>query len=167
MDFGFRTIRGDDGSVYMAQAFLGRLRLHVFQRGDADEDPHDHPWSFWTFPLTSYVEMVTVPTPDGAGYASYENVVRAFVPHHRPAEYLHRVLGRARPGAWTGLIWLNERGPLHRPGRIVTVVWRGAGGRAWSFLKHRDGRWCWQGWKEYVREGGRSAPCTPDDSGKA
>lgn len=34
-------------------------------------------------------------------------------------------------------------------GRIVTLVWRSEPKRVWGFLKHRDGRWCWQAWKEY------------------
>ena len=109
-------------------------------------------------------QEVTVPAP-GGGWRSYENVVKAFWPHHRPATYLHRVIGRARPGAWTGLIWLGEPARLHRPGKIVTIVWRGAGARSWGFLKHRDGRWCWQGWKAYIREGGKHAACEGPEAG--
>ena len=49
---GWHTII-TDGSKYMTRVWFGRLRVHVFYRGDADADPHDHPWDFWTFPLTS------------------------------------------------------------------------------------------------------------------
>lgn len=42
----------------MTRAWFGRLRFHVFFRGDQDPDCHDHPWGFWTFPLRSYVEEV-------------------------------------------------------------------------------------------------------------
>jgi len=59
--FGINRIYGADGdheTPYMTRAWFGRLRLHVFHRGDADPDCHDHPWGFWTFPLRSYVEEV-------------------------------------------------------------------------------------------------------------
>lgn len=142
--FVFQTI--GEGSPYMTRLLVGRLRLHIFHRGDGDEDPHDHPWAFTTFPLTSYVEDVT--TIDlKAGISVRRETVKAFRFHRRPASYLHRVIGRA-PG---GRLW---------PTKIVTLVWRGPGGRRWGFLKHRDGRYCWQAWRDYAR-GGRHAPCTP------
>lgn len=166
--FSFHTI--GDGSPYMTRLLIGRLRLHIFHRGDGDPDPHDHPWSFWTFPLTSYVEEVTAQSfdawpqpgdvwrieaqaqPESAGhqFLVYQRVVPAWRLHHRKAEHLHRVLGR-----WTGRNWEFDTG------RIVTLVWRGKGGRRWGFLKTRDGRTCWQHWKEYVLRGGKHAPCEP------
>lgn len=59
--FGINRIYGADGeheTPYMTRAWFGRLRFHLFHRGDADPDCHDHPWGFWTFPLRSYVEEV-------------------------------------------------------------------------------------------------------------
>lgn len=59
--FGVNRIYGADGeheTPYMTRAWFGRLRFHLFHRGDADPDCHDHPWGFWTFPLRSYVEEV-------------------------------------------------------------------------------------------------------------
>lgn len=114
---GRHTIYGADGeheTPYMTRVWIGRLRLHIFHRGDADPDPHDHPWDFWTFPLTSYVEDVTVPTfaeqtalrRSGApivairmNRTTHRRLVRAWRVHFRPATYAHRVLGRFS-GEW-------------------------------------------------------------------
>lgn len=167
--WAWSTIYGAEGehqTPYMTRIWIGRLRLHIFYRGDADPDPHDHPWDFWTFPFTSYVEEVTVDTGwrehwrDGAHltypaeaftpfiegsrpiYKTHLNVVRAFRLHFRPATHTHRVLWRHR-----GF------------GKIVTLVWRGPDKRRWGFLKSRDGQWCWVHWKQYVYGGGKHAPC--------
>jgi hypothetical protein len=176
--FGRHTIIGEDGTAYMTRYWLGRLRLHVFTRGDQDRDPHDHPWGFWTFPLTSYVEEVTLPNryegePD---FETHRQVVRRFRWHYRPATHTHRVLGywngrHERPSPWRlegseTVDSYDARGrirptegytPSFRTGTIVTIVWHEKGSRKWGFLKHRDGRWCWVHWREYVT--GRDAPC--------
>lgn len=122
--WGFNRIYGDgpDGkrTIYMTRFWLGRLRFHLFHRGDADPDCHDHPWAFWTFPLRSYVEEVLVERVEthhgallepaigfdwntGLGLAEdvltrtyFERelrIVRAFRLHYRPATHRHRVLG--------------------------------------------------------------------------
>lgn len=108
----------------MTRIWIGRLRLHIFWRGDGDPDCHDHPWDFWTFPLTPYVEEVAhyqrdtvpadfvdmcppemfdptageflpIPNPHpGKRYFKALNVVPAWKWTFRPAEYTHRVLGR-------------------------------------------------------------------------
>lgn len=164
--FSFHTIGGD--TPYMTRLIIGRLRLHIFHRGDGDPDPHDHPWAFWTLPLTPYVEEVRAqglaewPKPgdvwrierhDYEGTLVYQRIVPAWRLHHRKAEHMHRVLGR-----WTGKDWDVA------PGRIVTLVWRGRGERRWGFLKTRDGRTCWQHWKDYILRGGKHAPCEPTPS---
>lgn len=174
--FGRHSIVGDDGSPYMTRYWIGRMRLHIFYRGDSDADPHDHPWDFWTFPLTSYVEeyvdeAVTDAMAEMAnGYEGYWGaprgyygatemqklklrlrderwrIVKAFKLHFRKATHTHRVIGRHG-----------------KPGKIVTIVWRGkARGRKWGFL-HRDeqGRRCWVPWRTYLYEGGKQAPCGP------
>src|SRR4051812_39357096 len=90
---GFETIYGVDGehdTPFLTRVRLGRLRMHVFHRGDADPDCHDHPWDFWTFPLTSYVEEVV----DLATLRMRRQVVPAARWSYRPAEHTHRVLGR-------------------------------------------------------------------------
>ena len=122
--YGRSTIWGKDAehdTPYMTRWWIGRLRLHVFHRGDQDPDPHDHPWDFWTFPFTPYVEEVAVYSSikaladmramhdDGmtgdqineaiergrkVGYVLIRQVVPAFRLTFRPASHTHRVLGR-------------------------------------------------------------------------
>ncbi|TAY95832.1 hypothetical protein [Rhizobium ruizarguesonis] len=174
--FGWQTIYGVDGehsTPYLTRAWIGRLRLHIFYRGDNDPDPHDHPWDFWTFPLTTYVEEVARPVTKGVAplemlllgpekYALSRQVVEAFRLHYRPATYCHRVLGRTKftsYGAYGGNASLPESDTV--PGKIITIVWRGKGGRKWGFLRNRDGNWCWTPWREYVFGGGKQAPCEP------
>ncbi len=190
MDFrfiGLQTIYGVDGehrTPYLTRAWIGRLRLHIFHRGDADPDHHDHPWDFWTFPLTSYVEEVVdhdiaalarsggfVPAIKPDAPVISRRVVPALRWSHRPATYCHRVIGRysgVLRGKATGDEYafqiatpqgLDLLEPLADDRKIITVVWRGRGGRRWGFLKLRDGRFCWVHWKEYVFGGGKHAPC--------
>lgn len=158
--FDWATIYGVDAEYdtpYMTRLNIGRLSLHVFHRGDADPDCHDHPWAFWTFPLIGYVEEVVDPqvaefTRDGvrfqaSGGTRYLNVVKPFRLHYRPATHAHRVLGRHAGGeAW-------------RLGKIVTIVWKAKRSRAWGFLKTSDDRWCWVPWKDYVFGGENRTPC--------
>lgn len=163
--WGWHTIV-TDGSPYMTRVWFGRLRVHVFYRGDADQDPHDHPWDFWTFPLTSYVEEVTTKIGEekvylGHGdyriddeYETKQQIVRAFWPSFRPATHTHRVMGRYVPDHSEAIYGLK-----FDQGRIVTIVWRSDFKRKWGFLKHKDGRWCWQHWKDYALRGGKHAPC--------
>lgn len=165
---GWRDIYGRDGehwTPYMTQIWIGRLRLHIFHRGDADPDCHDHPWEFWTFPLNSYVEEVaetrTIGKMDltGEPYEINRKLVEAFSVHYRPADYAHRVVGRAS-AATMFRNTMGEAGQLRtEPGKIVTVVWRGKGLRKWGFLKRRGKAWCWVPWKEYVYGEGKNTPC--------
>lgn len=173
--FGVSTIFGHtpEGArdPYMTRIWLGRLRLHIFHRPDEGEDHHDHPWDFWTFPLTPYVESVVDVEPpceicdtgDAAcicaltgtpkRIVTYLKVVRAWWPHFRKAVHCHRVLGRyvsLGPGI---------RG-YRTTGKIVTLVWRSKMKRQWGFLKHRNGQWCWLAWRDYILNGGHEGPCT-------
>lgn len=182
---GWNTIYGADGehpTPYLTRIWIGRLRLHIFHRGDADPECHDHPWDFWTFPLTSYVEQVAERgllsqgdydpwAPRQIGYSLRQQVVRSFRLHHRPAEHCHRVLGRYR-GWDRGIRDQAESdpanfgdGPVAEHGSIITIVWQGRPRRKWGFLRNRDGRWCWTPWKDYVFGGGKQAPCE-DGSGE-
>ena len=158
---GWHTIFDDAGNSrtpYMTRIWFGRLRLHVFYRGDNDPDCHDHPWAFWTFPLTSYVEEVAK-RDGGGGFFLHRQIVRAFRVSYRPATHCHRVLGRyAGFETWESVIGSV---PETDGRRIVTIVWRGRNGRKWGFLRKREGRWCWTPWKEYVFGGGKHAPCEP------
>ena len=169
--FGRSTIYGRAGehdTPYMTRIWFGRLRLHIFHRGDQDPDCHDHPWNFWTFPLTSYVEEVVTPSV-AANYQNsdrsasvnrrvserYVQVVKAFRFSYRPAEHCHRVLGRFNESYVGGVPVIDDR-------KIVTFVWRSGAERQWGFLKTRNGRWCWSPWREYVFGGGKDAPCSDD-----
>lgn len=166
--FGRSTIYGRAGeheTPYMTRYWLGRLRLHIFHRGDQDKDCHDHPWDFWTFPFTSYVEEVVDPAVATAVQntgssvkaiprvpTTHLQVVRAWRLHHRPATHCHRVIGRL--SGFDGSI------PQTDQRKVVTIVWRSGADRKWGFLKNRDGKWCWAPWKEYVFGGGKDAPCS-------
>lgn len=175
---GWHTIFDDAGNSrtpYMTRIWVGRLRLHIFYRGDNDPDPHDHPWDFWTFPLTPYVEEVT--TPDGKGMSYMEalfcgprnyklrrQVVPAWRWSFRPATHTHRVIGAL--AGWQTHNWgsgaiIDPPVPIIGNGKIITIVWRGKGGRKWGFLRNRDGKWCWTPWREYFFGGGKHAPCEP------
>lgn len=121
-------------SLYLFRVFLtpttrwGRAHLHVFFRGDDDDHPHDHPWDFWTFPLTPYAELVL---EDGV---ERENVVEAWRAHRRPAEYAHRVVDRLLPDGVGGYrfperLWSR---------RIVTLVWVCPKRRDWGFIIPTD-----------------------------
>lgn len=112
------TLGGD--TPYLTRIILGPLRIHVFHRGDADPDCHDHPADFWTFPLVSYVEGF----PDGS-----TRIVKAFRLHHRRAEFAHRVIG-----------------PAGGQGQIASVLWWGRKRREWGFHTPAG----WMPWREYV-----------------
>jgi len=175
---GWHTIK-DDQSPYMTRIWIGRLRLHIFHRGDSDADPHDHPWNFWTFPLTPYVEEVVQKrsmmfdedghqaewSHDGMITERFRQIVPAWRLSYRPATHCHRVLGRyLGPKPFRDMQLYAEgrvlcSDELHGAGRIVTVVWRSKVRRSWGFLKHRDGKWCWVYWRDYVFGSGKQGPC--------
>jgi hypothetical protein len=131
-------------TVYLTRVKLtpptrwGQLYLHIFHREDLDRDPHDHPFDFWTLPLSQgYAEDVYA--------ASGECFTRQRVPHfklsYRPAEHTHRVVATD-----------NGRWPL------VTIVWRGPSRRKWGFWVHawdrlESTRRSWVVWTEYLYGG--------------
>lgn len=184
---GWNTIYGAHGehsTPYMTRIWIGRLRLHIFHRGDADPDCHDHPWDFWTFPLTAYVEEVANPEVtrrvqnstvvatgwQHAGRVLHRQIVPAFRWSFRAATHTHRVIGRYDPVV-TARAMPNaffpgaSPEPLADDGKIVTIVWQGRPRRKWGFLRNRGGQWCWTDWKAYVHGGGKHAPCEPSDGG--
>jgi hypothetical protein len=172
--WGFSVIRGSDTPgtperPYMTRMWIGRLRFHLFHRGDNDPDCHDHPWGFWTFPLRSYVEEVVVsvdrtslkwPTPEPS-HRTELRVVEAWRWHYRPATHCHRVIGSFEGWMYQDQFFPMAVSDVPRIGaRLVpTIVWRDRPCRDWGFFKKRDGRWCWVPWKTYVYQGGKDAPC--------
>jgi hypothetical protein len=160
------------GDPYMTRFWIGRLRLHIFYRGDHDPDCHDHPGDFYTFPLTSYVEEVlheqrqaylAKNSPPPPKFFKTKQIVRRFRLHYRPVEHCHRVLGRyLGPPPKKDMSLYQEMRTLHPEslygeGKIITIVWQCGVRRKWGFWKDRDGRWCWQGWKDYTLAGGKNA----------
>lgn len=98
--FGINRIYGADGdheTPYMTRFWFGRLRFHIFHRGDADPDCHDHPWGFWTFPLRPYMEEVleqrieTRWVPDRPVLAGYDPNGEPFWLDHHSAAGGHEV----------------------------------------------------------------------------
>lgn len=137
-----RTIYGRGNTPYRTDFSIGSIRLHIFHRGDEDPDPHDHPFDFWTFPLTTYLEKEY--DPDGE-IAPRLNVVKAFRLHRRAAEYRHRVLNR-----------LDRKGNIH-PGRIITIFGHGKEYREWGFWvpdpRRRGLKLLFRPWKDYIEKG--------------
>lgn len=172
----FRTIYGAEGdhdTPYLTRLVIGRLRLHIFWRGDADPDPHDHPWGFWTFPLVTYEEEVTSNVEESLQYAEFlgidpgffvsRRIVNRFRIHYRPAEHTHRVIGAVVEDTADDSpvrTWKKTDKP------IVTIVWTEKVSREWGFLKQRAGIWCWVPWRRYVFEGGKEAPCQDESDGE-
>lgn len=95
--------------------------MHIIWRPDLDQDCHDHPCDFWTFPLVSYWEQL----PDRTF-----RYVRAFRLHRRRAEYAHRIHGPEIFGQMP----------------IVTLVWWGRTRREWGFHTAEG----WVPWRTYV-----------------
>ena len=189
--FGANNIYGaEDGkeTVYMTRAWFGRLRFHIFFRGDQDPDCHDHPWGFWTFPLRSYVEEVleerietrwVADAPVLAGYdedgrpewlehysvsGGSEKIVRTYFERHFNVVSAFRL--HYRPATYKHRVLGPYAGysvkgvPVYTlSGAIPTIVWRDKPSRAWGFTKERSGIWCWVPWKDYVFNGGKAAPC--------
>lgn len=91
----FQTIYSH-GSKYLTRLIIGRFRLHFFHRGDLDEHLHSHPFSFYTFPLRSYVEETV------GGYRK----VKAFRLHKRSSEFVHRVTSQHKV---VTLVWTSKR----------------------------------------------------------
>lgn len=171
--------RNNAGMPYMLRLWIGRLRFHLFYRGDLDEDCHDHPWNFWTYPFTPYVEEVLLQVePDY--FETYLRVVPAFRWNYRAAETKHRVLGRyggvvtREVGSENGyslnslfvdadtandLILSRGYRPRVETGKIYTVVWRGSYKRMWGFWKRGLERYCFVPFRKYIWEGGKDAPC--------
>jgi hypothetical protein len=154
--FGCKTFYGHDldGSwnKYLTRLNVGRLCLHIMWRGDGDQDCHDHPWDFWTFPLVNYVEVRAHLETNEQGFlypVFTSQVVSRFKWHYRPCTYTHRVVGKwlgkgtAHPNAYPG----------YGPGIIVTIIWKSKVKRAWGFFKKDT--WCWVPWREYLKDKGK------------
>lgn len=144
------TIYGrDDTTPYMLRViFFQRFRIHVMYRADEDRDPHDHPFSFTTFPLNGYFEEVFDPKTG----KFLTQVVKPFRTHYRPAEYAHRILG---PALLTLDGWLLDT--REKPKKVTTLVWASAfTPRKWGFWIEPDaaGLRRWVPSREYLGDYG-------------
>lgn len=100
---------------------IGTLRLHKFWRGDDDRAPHDHPWPFVTFPLTTYYEKLSDETV---------REVKAWRLHFRPSAVRHIVLGsRYVSTSLYNTTWYFGR--TDKP--FYTLVITGPRVRGWGF----------------------------------
>lgn len=113
------------------------VRLHRFWRGDDDRAVHDHPWDFWTFPLTDYLERLE----DGS-----LQIVRKFRLHYRPAEYKHFVIGPVRPD-WLELTKVPVWAALRDHDPFWTIVFAGFRRRKWGFWPDPNTFIYWRDWR--------------------
>lgn len=118
---------------YILYAFGGTLRLHKFWRGDDDRAPHDHPWTFWTFPFKTYLEDVELLTDKGHWVRRF-NSVRAWRWHRRASGYRHIVVGS----------WDNK--PFW-----TLVITKGVD-RKWGFWPTPEHFVPWRDWEQFTWE---------------
>lgn len=147
--------RGDGDSPYLTRWTLletkwGRLYLHQFHRGDAD-DLHDHPWNFWSVPIwPGYLEV----TPG--------RTIRRWplFPAFRPATWRHRVQLYKKPcprcyGLISCGLSMEEICPVCARARWIdracwTLVWAGPYVRTWGFFTAKG----WQDFRSYFTDNG-------------
>lgn len=94
-----------DGLVYLVRLRIVQtpqfaVYLHDINEPDGDRDPHDHPWTFWSFVLRgSYTETLHV-MPHVLLDATRENTWRRWSLHRMGRETAHRIT-HAAPGLKT------------------------------------------------------------------
>ncbi len=103
--FKVREIPHPEGGLYLRRYFITprwfplRVFVHQIFTPDPDRVMHDHPWDFWTFPLSGYREV------------NMHN--RGFVDlcrwHFRPAEYVHRIIHLDYTPTWTIVVARKAR----------------------------------------------------------
>lgn len=136
--FGCQTVYG-----YFGQFWIGRVHLHIFHKPDPSEVMHDHPWSFVSFPFSSYVEEYLEPE---TGEVKFD-VIRRFRLNRKSASHTHRYLGK-----WSGKYVGGV--PTVVPGRVVTICLRGAAGRPWHYWRLHKGHVRKYPWLAYLRHVG-------------
>ena len=99
MKWGYEhnTVRVDDRpylSRWILHFGIGSVRLHKFWRGDKARASHDHPFAYWTFPFTSYVEKA-YDVNDPTHTVFKIKVVDRWRWTYRPAAHRHVVRGRS------------------------------------------------------------------------
>lgn len=142
---GHRDVPHPDGGLYLRRFFLSprwfpiRVFLHCFYTPDPDRHLHDHPWDFWTLPLTSYEEEL----PENADGRRFRMVSRRRL-HFRSADYVHRVTGFLRRPLRGVRRFEGPLLPVSSP--VWTFVFAKKARREWGFWV--DGRWVH--WRDYL-----------------
>lgn len=146
-------IEDEHDTPYLTKIGAGRLFLHIFHRPDQDPYMHDHPWDFWTFPLTNYVEEVPLLRSNGSPvwFENTRRVVRRFKWHFREAEYRHKYLGKWDTSHCVFRMEGDEEVRPHtKPGRAYTLVWQMPKRRKWGFWKVERAQWTFIPWEKYM-----------------
>jgi hypothetical protein len=134
------------------------LKLHVFLRGDEDEELHDHPWSFWTLVICGgYWEEVPIEEAHrsrGFHLIGPSEPITKAGPGLRSALILRRSGSLSfRPAQWKHAVRLD-------PGRAcATLVLTSPKSRDWGFWSPLTelGAWSFTPWRKFVDD--RNHPC--------
>ena len=93
--FQWEFKRDSHGNRVFSRLQVGNLHLQIVHKSaKLDQAFHDHPYDWWEFPLTPYVEEVLT---FGPPRNIVKQIVPALLPSFRYAEHKHRVCGR-----WNG-----------------------------------------------------------------
>lgn len=106
------TIPCENGLVYLARLRIVQtpwfaVYLHDIYEPDGDRDPHDHPWTFWSFVLRGGYTEALHPFPHVDSSFSTPNVWKRFTLHRMGQESAHRIT-EIQPGLKT-LIFTGPR----------------------------------------------------------
>lgn len=125
--FKVREIPHPDGGPYLRRFYLTpkwfpffNVFVHQLFTPDPDRDLHDHPWDFWTFPLSGYSEV----TPRNR---HWQKSVRCQCWHYRSAEYVHLIMHLDFKPTWTIMVTRKAR-------------------REWGFWVEGE----WMHWRDYL-----------------
>ena len=152
----------ENNDPYLTRIELGRLRFHIFHRGDDDRAAHDHMWNFWTFPLTPYIEIYLDENNERR-----HRLVKAFRLHKRDYTYRHIVYGPAKKlthkttlkGLETCRVAYDERFQAWYTSRslkdkIFTICWTSKKKKpSWGFYTRNGSHYV--DWQDYVFKGVR------------
>lgn len=145
--FKVREIPHPDGGLYLRRFFITprwfpwiNVFVHKLYTSDPDRVMHDHPWDFWTFPLSGYREYV----PSFIGTSSHTriNTANRHSWHYRRAIYVHRIFELFETPTWTIVVTKKAR-------------------REWGFWVddyYHPGMQLWTPWREYLNLQDASVP---------
>lgn len=162
-----KTVNGEK-TIYLRRFYLVRTQwfnifLHQFFRSDDDPDPHDHPWSFISFPLTKgYVEERYVFYTGSEGMCGER--AGPFEPEPNKGQNSNTRGFQPKTGNEQGGVrfslrdvpvrpWTFNYRPAETIHRVIltkgpcwTLVFGGRERRPWGFAKHGS----WVFWRQYL-----------------